>query len=190
MFTKAEIKNNLMGCLEVFLFMPKGVHRFSNSRRDAYRSFVIPLVFLPFALMVIMALPDESSGPVSLILPLHISRIILAIVLFLTAVYFLAKQCGREEHFYQFLNVSNWSNVMGIFLVLPLVYGIFSGHDMAAYESYAVFVTIAGYIYSAFVLTHCFRLPWEMGGFIAIIGLAIDENLFTISHMIRDMALV
>lgn len=190
MFSKAEWKNNLMGCLEVFLFMPNGVQRFSNSKRDAYKSFIIPVAFLPLTLMVIMALPDESVGPASLLLPLHVVRIILAVVLFLTAVYFLAKQCDREEHFYQFLNVSNWCNIAGLILVAPIVYGVFSGQDMAAFEAYAVFITIAGYIYTAFILTHCFRLPWEMGGFIAIIGLAIDENLFTVTHMLRDMALV
>ncbi len=189
MFKKEEIKNNLMGCLEVFLFMKQGVGRFSDSRVDALKSFLIPFALLPVTLTIIMALPDESVGPFELILPLHIVRIILAIVLFLTAVYFLAKQLGREEHFYKFLNVSNWCNIPGLILVLPFVYGIVSDQDMAAFEAYAVFVTLVGYVYGAFVLTHCFRIPWEMGGFIAIIGLAIDENLFTVMHMIRDTAL-
>lgn len=190
MFTKAEFKNNLMGCLEVFLFMPCGLERFSNERRDALRSFMIPLILLPVTLTIIMFLPDEAGAPLSVAVPIHFVRIILAVVLFLAAVYFLAKQFGREEYFYKFLNVSNWFNIIGFTLILPFVYGIFSGQDMVAFEAYAVFVTLVGYVYTAFVLTYCFKLPWQMGGFISIIGLAIDQNLFTVAHMVRDWAII
>ena len=63
---------------------------------------------------------------------------------------------------------------------------MYMGVSPETFEVYAVFVEIIGYVYSAFVITYCFKLPWEMGGFIAIVGLAINENLFDLTNYIRD----
>jgi len=57
---------------------------------------------------------------------------------------------------------------------------------MTVLKNYAIFITMLGYVYCAFVLTHTFRIPWEMGGFIAIVGLAIDQNMLEITTQIRD----
>lgn len=190
MFTAKEIKNNLLGCLEIFLFMPSGIERFGKTKSDALKSLIIPIALLPLTLMVIMALPEEAAGPVNIVLPIHIIRIVAAVVVFLIVVYYLAKQFNREEYFYRFWSASNWCNVVGLVMVSPIMIGVFSGYDMAVFESYAVFITLVGYVYSAFIITYCFKLPWEMGGFIAILGLAIDENLFDLAHYIKDSMMV
>lgn len=185
MFTKAEWKNNLLGCLEVFLFMPKGLERFSGEARDAFRSLIIPAVLLPLVLVTMVAMSPGFSP--SLLISLHALRIVAALVLFLTVVYFFMRQYEREEHFFKFLNVSNWCNIPGVILVMPILVALMTGAEMSAMESYAVFITLVGYVYSAFVLTHCFRLPWELGGFIAIVGLAIDDNLLHLTVYVRDL---
>ncbi len=190
MFTAKEIKNNLLGCLEVFLFMPSGIERFGQTKSDALRSLIIPFSLLPITLMVIMALPEESAGPMNIVLPIHIVRIFAAVILTLLVIYYLAKQFKREEYFFRFWAASNWCNIMGFIFIMPIIVGLMLGHDMAAFEAYAVFITLVGYVYSAFIITYCFKLPWEMGGFIAIVGLAIDENLFDLAHYIKDSMMV
>ncbi len=185
MFTKQELKTNLMGCLDIFLFMPSGIDRFSSAPRDAMRSLVIPLGLMP-VILVVMAMMSQGVS-LTLLISLNTLRIGLSFVLFLTAVYFLTKHFGREAYFYKFLNVSNWINIPGLILLLPIVIGLFMGYEMKNMESYAVFISLVGYVYSAFVITHCFRLPWELGGFIAIIGLAIDDNSFKILEMVKTM---
>ncbi len=189
MFTKAEVKRNLLGCFEVVLFMRSGVERFVGTREAAIKSFIIPLILLPVTLLAMVALSQGYSA--SLLMSLHTVRIVLSILLFFTAVYFLSKQYDRGKYFYQFLTVANWMNIPGMILVLPIIYGIFvQGGDMEAMKSYAVFITMLSYVYSAFIITHCFRFPWEMGGFIAIVGLAIDQHLLEFASFIRDTVAV
>ncbi len=188
MFTKQEFKQNLLGCFEIFLFMPKGLDRFDVTPAKAIKSFLIPLAFLPLILAAIVGLSEEFSP--SLVIFLNVLRITFSALLFLAAVYFLTKQFDRHDKFYKFLMVSNWLNINGLILASPILIGMAMGQAAETFEVYAVFIEIVGYVYSAFVITHCFRLPWELGGFIAIVGLAINENLFELSNYARDMLAV
>lgn len=188
MFTKEEIKRNLLGCFEIFLFMPKGIERFDIDWDRMIRSFIIPLVFLPFMLVVVTGLFPEFPAPLVAILTLF--RIVIAAALFLTAVYFLTKQFNRQEHFYRFLIISNWTNINGIILIMPILIGLALGYEVSQFEVYAVFTEIVGYIYSAFILTYCFRISWEMGGFLAVVGLAINENIWDVADFLRDSMLL
>ena len=185
MFAKKEWKQNLLGVFEICLFMPSGVERFQNTRSAAIRSFVIPLALLPIAMFALVTMSEGFSY--SLIVSLHLLRMIFAFAVFFTVVYFLCRQFDRQYHFYRFLNVANWSNVAGAVLTLPISLYFLAGLEVETLESYAVFITILGYIYSAFILTNCFKIPWEMGGFIAIVGLAIDQNLFDLTIFLRDI---
>ena len=56
MFSKEEIKRDLLGCFEIFLFMPKGIERFEADKERMIRSFIIPFALLPFVLMVVVGL--------------------------------------------------------------------------------------------------------------------------------------
>jgi len=188
MISKNELAHNLRGCLEIFLFMPKGFERFDITPAKAIRSFFIPLALLPFILMIVVNMHDEFSP--TLIISLNLLRIFFSIILFLTAVYFLTKQFDRHHHFYKFILISNWLNINALLMALPILIGMATGVPSDDFEVYAVFCEIIGYVYSAFVITYCFRLPWEMGGFIAIVGLAINENLFDLSNYARDLLAV
>lgn len=188
MFLKEEVKRNLLGCFEILLFMPRGIDRFEVDKDRMIRSFIIPFAMMPFVLVVVVGFFPEFSA--SLIVSLSVFRTVLAAALFFGVVYFMAKQMNRQEHFYKFLIVSNWTNINGIILALPILVGLFLGIDSGTFEVYAVFSEIVGYIYAAFVLTYCFRIPWEMGGFLAVIGLAINQNLWEISDYLRDSTLL
>ncbi|MCB1783704.1 MAG: hypothetical protein KDI13_06870 [Alphaproteobacteria bacterium] len=184
MFTKEEIRRNLLGCFEIMLFIPYGVERFETSRSDAVKSFIITLLLLPPSLLVMAALSQGYSW--NLLFSLHTARFFVTMAAFLGAVYFLAKQLGRQEHFFRFVTISNWINIPTVLLCAPIMIGFFIGGDMTVLKNYAIFITMLGYVYCAFVLTHTFRIPWEMGGFIAIVGLAIDQNMLEITTQIRD----
>lgn len=184
MFLSREIKNNLLGCFEVFLFMPSGIKRFSASKKSAVKSFIVPAILLPFVLYIMASMSVGFSA--NLLVPLHVGRIVISLALFFTIVYFLSKQFDRVEHFWRFITVTNWCEIIATILAVPILYGFISGQDLSSFESYAVFITIAGYVYSAFIVTHAFRLPWELGGFIAIVGLAVNENLLEVTAFVRD----
>ena len=185
MIKSNELKSNLLGCFEIFLFMPKGIERFDVTPAKAIKSFLIPLALLPFILMIVVGMTNDEFSP-SVVVFLNVMRIALSVLFFLSAVYFFTKQFERQQHFYRFILISNWLNINAMIMVSPILIGMSMGVDSEVFEVYAVFGEIAGYVYSAFVITYCFRLPWELGGFIAIVGLAINENLFDLSNYIRD----
>ncbi len=186
MFSLKDIKANLLGCLEISLFMRHGIERYDNSRVAAIRSFLIPLLLMPVALYVTAAL-DDSGGPYTGLIVLHGFKLVIAIVLFLTIVYFIAKQYDRQEHFNRFVSISNWSSIPAMLLVAPILYLVLTGQDTIPLESYAVFITLLGYVYSAFIITHCFKMPWQLGGFIAILGMAIDQNLWSLTNYMHGL---
>ncbi len=175
MFTSKEVKQNTIGSLEVMLFMPAGVERFDDSKSAGLRSFLIPILLFPFSIFVWLA--DSSEAPVALVLALNITASLLGIILFLAIVYWISKQYERDEHFWKFVNVNNWLAIPGFLLASPLVFLIAVGGDLEAWNSYFVFILILKYIYTGFVVTYVFRLPWEMAGFVAVLSFAIAYNL-------------
>lgn len=184
MFTRNELKTNLFACFEVFLFMRRGISRFEVSHSAAVKSFIITFLTCPATLILMSYLSPGVSY--NLVFSLNMARLIFAGAFFLTAVYFLVQHFGRAQHFYRFMLIWNWMNLPFTLLLLPVLWGIALGSPMENLESYSVFITLTGYVYSAFIITSCFRIPWEMGGFITIIGMAIDHNLWNLTLRIQE----
>lgn len=184
MFTREEIKNNLIGCAEIVLFMPHGVERYDPSKSAAIRSFLVSLFLLP----VVVAVWSFRAGtvPVPLVVGLHFVHFVLTAVLFLTTVYFLSKQYNREQHFFRFITAANWQGVSGVLLSLPILIAVFAGFDIEPWQNYSVFVTLLMYVYTGFIATYVFKFPWELGGFIAVVALAFDQNLLEVVKILKD----
>jgi hypothetical protein len=184
MFAKSEIKRNLLGCFEIAIFMSNGVGRFNGTKAVALKSLVLPVVLVP---LIVIATAFLSRGlATEVLIPLHVGRIIISMTVFWGIVYMLAKHFGRDQYFWRFVNVSCWVELIGALLTLPILFGILAGYDFSVFESYAVFITVVGYIYSAFITTYVFRLPWELGGFVAIVGMGVNENLLDLTIYLRD----
>jgi len=183
-FTKEEWVNGLLGCMEVILFMPKGIQRFGSTVPTAIKSFLIPLVISPILTGVLVAFSVGFSF--TSLLSLHLARVFLTSILFLVVVYVMVKPYGREGHFMRFVTVDNWMNIPYAILMLPVVVCVMMGVDPSFYETYALFITLAGYIYTGFIISKSFKLPWEMGGFIAILGLAIDQNALELTRHLHQ----
>tara|TARA_B100001989_G_C24520589_1_gene455648 strand:+ start:1005 stop:1577 length:573 start_codon:yes stop_codon:yes gene_type:complete len=184
MFTKTEIKQNFLGCLEIFLFMRKGIERFGTSNVSAVKSFIVPLALLPFSLLAIMAVQSET--PLNTLIGIKMGHLAITAILFLAFVYYFMKQYDRQQHFWRFITISNWLSIPSMILLLPLLVGRLTGIETTAFESYIIFTAIINYVYLAFILTNCFRLPWELGGFIAIVSLAINEHTLKIGAVLHE----
>ena len=180
MFTKQELKQNLIGCFEVALFLRSGVARFQDvSRTHAIKSFLIPIFFLPLIFTVLVITSAEGYS-IPFIVSVHLVRIVIGTILGFLMVYFLSKQLDRQKHFYRYIFIVNWFSLLDIIMVAPVLFYIFTGSDVTNIEPYAVFITLLGYVYAAFIITNTFRVPWEMGGFVAIAGMAVDETMWDI----------
>ena len=184
MFTKSEIKKNLLGCFEIALFMSKGIERFDETKIAAVKSLVVPLVLTP--IIVILMVMVSSDFATEVLIPLHVGRIILTMVITWAIVYLLSKHFNRDQYFWRFVTVSCWTNIIGFLLLLPIAIGVLSGYAFAVFEPYALFSSIVGYVYAAFIATYVLKCPWELGGFVAIVGMGVSENMIDFTAYLRD----
>jgi hypothetical protein len=186
-FTKEMIRQALWGCFEIMLFMRSGVNRFSDTREDALRSFMWPVLFLPFAMVSVFLHPSDILSMPWLLL-LHLGRMLVTLTLFLVIVYALTIHYGRQGFFFKFVNIFNWMNIPAFVLALPgfVLLGVFSfgagpfdslGELIEYYRPFEILTILLGYVYLAFILTHALRIPWEIAGFIAIVNMCITETL-------------
>lgn len=188
MFSREELKKNILGCFEIALFMRSGVERFSDSKQAALRSFAVPAFFIPMVVWVWILRADAE--PVAAVVAIHFFRMILTMGVFMGIVYVFSRQYERQVHFFRFITVSNWSELIGAILVVPVLIALLSGADMALWENYAVFVQLFGYVYTGFIVTQVFRVPWELGGFVAVVALAVGQNLLDLGLYVQNMLTV
>ncbi len=178
MFTKQEIKRNLLGCLEVALFMPQARNRFGNTYEEALRSFIVPILAFPITLFFVYLYPkpelaDASNNTIALLYSLKLAA---SWALFLGAVYLIISQFGRKEHFCQFVIANNWLSVPAAVVFLPVAWILISG-GRTWEEIYPLLVCLMIYAYSftAFMAACVLRIPWELAGFITMISFLINN---------------
>jgi hypothetical protein len=104
----------------------------------------------------------------------------------LLLVFFFCKKVNRLEFLYQYIIVQNWFEIALLALIAPIFILMGMGAPLEQFESYAIFITLLSYVYSGFILTHALRIPWEMGGFIAVSFLFIDQTGFDVIEFVRD----
>ncbi|HEY8191215.1 MAG TPA: hypothetical protein VIG74_02230, partial [Alphaproteobacteria bacterium] len=109
-FTREEIRRNLLGSLEVALFVTSARSRFGSTPDEALRSFIIPVILLPVTLFAVYLSPrpelaDQSANIIAL---LYVLRLFASWVMFLGSVYLLARNVDRNEYFCQFVTAANW----------------------------------------------------------------------------------
>lgn len=184
MFTKSELKQNLLGCFELALFMRRSVERFDDTKITAIKSLAVPLILTPIVVIMMAAIYSQSASQI--LIPLHVGRIFLGQIVTWIIVYWFSKHFKREKYFWRFVTVSCWADIVGFAMLLPIVFGILMGHDFSTFESYALFNGILGYVYAAFIATHVLRLPWELGGFVAIVSMGVNENMIGFTAYLRD----
>jgi hypothetical protein len=99
--------------------------------------------------------------------------------------YHFCKHLDRENGFFQFVTIGNWMNIPVFLLLTPVLVVLLSGGTIqGSIESYAIVITLLSYILTGFVATYAFRIPWEMGGAIAVISMFINQ---TTLQMVVDL---
>ncbi len=180
MSDQSGIKRNLLGCLEIALFMPGGAKRFGAGRRSMLKSFLIPFLVLPLTLITVIAAhpnPELSSTSAKILISIYSLRVVVYLGLFLGFVYFMAKSLDRLESFYRFVTANNWLTIPAALLMAPVIALFLSGaHSWEEVYPLMVFITLYSYAYTAFMATYVMRIPMELACFIAIGGMAINQS--------------
>ncbi len=190
MFTKAEVKRNLIGALEVALFIPDARKRFGNTTGEAVRSFFVPLLLLPIGVFMIYLQPEflnlkKFANGFTILYCFEAAISLCAFVFF---VRWIAQKIGRLEHFNQFVIALNWLFVPSTLLLMPifvmLLTGMHSWHELYPLSICAVVYT---YSFMGYMAKCILRVPWEIGGFLAIVSLMIDSFLQQMLQLVNSV---
>lgn len=182
-----EIRNALWGCLEIALFLTKGVTRFSGSCAAILRSVLILVLCV---MLYVAILPDDHKGePVSYwssVVTMLLS-ILLSSSLFLTGMYFFKNKTMPKEVFGQFISAYNWLNIPEACIQIPVMLLAFFGvHTWD--EVYIVLFFLNFYVcaYSAFFIARFFQISWYMAISLVVIDVMLgDMSQYLVSYMIR-----
>jgi hypothetical protein len=189
MFTREEIRRNLLGCLEVALFMPIARQRFGNSYDEAVRSFIIPILLFPLSLAAVYLFPADymnGAAPNTIAL-LYTLRMVSTWALFIAAVYLIVQQIDRRELFYKFIIANNWLNVPATAVFVPVGWMLMSGmYSWQELYPFMVCLMLYTYAFTAFMVAYVLRVPWELAGFITFVGICINDNTAQIMQWITD----
>lgn len=179
--TKQEIKRNLLGALDVALFMPGFERKFGDGSQEALRSFFVPILAFPVVLASLFlftspSVIEEAGSNLSLLYSL---RYAVAVGFFLALVHMLSRKLDRHQYFNQFIIAHNWTAVPITIFLLPLLFMIAAGY-YTAQELLPVFVCVAvyGLALTAYIAMRVFRIPFELGVFFAFLSLWIDKGTF------------
>ncbi len=186
------IKRNLLGCLETALFMPGGAGRFSESREGMIRSLIVPFLVLPVtAATFIAAHPDYSAGGTAQIMAgIYVIRTIVYLAAFMGFSYMTAKYLDRMDCFYKMVAAHNWLLLPAALLTLPLTLGFISGH----YTWNEIFpmvtlISVYFYAYLAFMSIKLLKIPVELGIFIGIAAMALNQSALSLVKTFASNAL-
>jgi hypothetical protein len=180
MFHKTEIRRNLLGILEIALFMPQGAKRYTADKNAFKSSFLIPLAVLPLSLITLIAAHPESSldtASLHVLTLIYALRLFISLGLFLAVVYCMADKMGKRDDFYRFAIANNWLALPPALIMLPLSLGFLNGvYSWDEIYPLMVVITLYSYACTAFMATHILRIPYELACFIAILGMAIHQT--------------
>lgn len=190
MFTKAEVKRNLVGALEVALFIPDARKRFGNTTGEAVRSFFVPLLLLPIGVMMMYLQPEflNLKKYANGFTILYCFEAAISLCAFVFFVRWISMKIGRLEHFNQFVIALNWLAVPSMLLLSPifvmLITGMHSWHELYPLSICAVVYT---YSFIGYMAKCVLRVPWEIGGFLAIIAMMIDSFLQQLLQVVNSV---
>lgn len=189
MFTKEELKRNLLGCLEIALFMPIARQRFGNSYDEAVRSFVIPILLFPLSLAAVYAYPADAvagADPNTIAL-LYSLRMAASWMLFMAAVYMIVREIDRRDLFYKFIIANNWITLPATLVFVPVGWMLMSGaYSWQELYPFMACLMLYSYGFTAFMVAYILRVPWELAGFITFIGVMVNDNTLQFVHWMTD----
>lgn len=173
----------LLGAMELALFMKQGVDRFPSDFSAMLKSFLIPLIFMPLSFIGLYysqgQRPELADISFEYLSVLFIGKDVITLILGLAMIYGFAKYYDRTQYFYLTITAGNWASIFPTLLFIPVLYTMSMGwHSWE--EAYPVTIVFSLYTYvlAAFILTFSLKIPWEMAGFLAICGMAINETGF------------
>lgn len=189
---KDKISEALQGCLEVPLFMTRGVFRFADDDDFVRLSFLIPALLIPVAAAIgALYTPAFEGVPFIFILLSAFVRMVLSIAFAYVFVFAVYKKLGRLDGFPRFVVAANWLNLSAFIMQLPPIIMAASGrHAWEDLQSLILFFLLYIYAYGGFLVSRTGRLG--VAASVAMVGafIAIDEAVAWLAAPLTQIATV
>lgn len=181
MFSKGEIRQNLLGCLEIALFMRAGIARFTASPDALKKSFFIPAALLPLSIFTVISAHPESGAldltSIQILSAIYTARLLISLAAFLGVVYLLARKLDKLEDFAKFTIANNWITLPFATIMLGLTFMFTSGaYSFAEVYPLMIFTSLYAYASIAFLSAHMLRIPAELACSLAVAAMAINQT--------------
>lgn len=175
----SEIKTNLLGSLEVALFMRDGPKRFGNTYDEAMRSFLIPAFLFPASALgfFLSDTPETIGAQENTLLILLSFRVVFIWLMFFGTVAWLLRHVDHMKHFYRFVIASNWIAIPATVAFLPVIWMVVSGaYTWEEIYPFTMFLVFYGYALVAYAAVYALVIPWELAMFITMISMVINDS--------------
>lgn len=171
-----KIPEAVKGCIEIILFLKTSVERFENTKKNAVASFGIPVFFLLIESAIAPINADFENYSYTEILVRFLAVTAISLLLYLPTLYFISQSLNRSQYFPRFVVIRNWMALNEFILMIPVWGGVMGGRwTWEEVHPFLLFLSMAGYAYTAFTITHTFRINWMLAASLAILGMACDE---------------
>lgn len=168
----------LLGCLEIPLFMRKGVERFPGDKKSAILSFLVPLgLLIPLSFMA-QVNPDLATQSTLQSFVRFLELFILTSALFYTISYFCIQALDRGGEYFRFISGLNWLNLSFFLINLPfLILVYYHIYSFAEMQNLLIFLTLFAVVCNAFFTTYILRINWMLATSLSIMSLLIEDSI-------------
>lgn len=171
-----ELRLALLGCLEIPVFLKRGVERFGNTIAAVKLSLLALLMVIPLA----AAFNGLSPGNTDITYGASVIHIlfswILSSVLFLGILFAMMGVIKDRVYFWRFVAIYNWLNLPSFLIQLPFL--LVAALNWAAWETmqdYLILQLLFAYAYQAFAMTHTLKVHWTIAAAFSMIDLVCSS---------------
>lgn len=167
-----ELRLALLGCLEIPVFLKRGVERFGDNIAAAKLSLLALLLVIPVAAAFNGLAPNNIDMTYGASLVHVLFSWVLSSVLFLGILFVLMGIIKDRVHFWKFVAIYNWLNLPSFLIQLPFLFVV--ALHWAAWETmqdYLILQLLFAYAYQAFAMTHTLKIHWTIAAAFSMVDL-------------------
>lgn len=189
------IKDKLIGCIDLFLFFPRGIKAFSGEKREAIRTFILvqlllfPLIPITSAMVPPVGMEGQSYAFTLKIVLMHYF-IVMGANLWIT--WLIAGFLEKQDRFWLGIEAGAWCNL--IFTAVVMIPLLLLDHfemvpDATMQRTYTILACYS-YVFGGVVLYAVYRVNIFLVIGWSILGFGVDRETWNILYALHGLPLL
>lgn len=175
-----SLTGRLYGAAQLALFMQAGLDAFSDDKKTALRTLIIPVLCALPGLFYAVHFPaaDLEAAPASDIVLIGLARLVISFPIGVFLVYYISGWIDRQQYFWHWLHASNWiSAIFFIVFGVPKLLVASGAFTKCYMYQYSVFLEIYAYAVSGYLFYRAFRINALLAVGLACFMLLINHEI-------------